>query len=315
LTNLSPFKENSDRLPQLEPRQQDMLDFLKPDSSMDGLPLLPPQYLIPNHRLKERLERQKNWGAMTPEEILLDESNPFSTSSTDDRSKPAARQSKDKDKQSESDYSASGRRARMSDTDSSRDSDWSSASRKREDKSDSFDDEALPANVRATERELQEKLRGGAELSPFANAQRPDAGFSTFSAPDNQRSRWLEQVAHNKAVMEQFKQTLQSPSSLPGFLNPTLPSGVALNPFESSVDSKPGLDMLQFAPLGRSPFSQSDGLGFSFFGTPASITPTLSGDSLGSQSSLFTQPTAQPAQQPTVAPPTPTFVFPKRAFQ
>jgi hypothetical protein len=78
----------------------------------------------------------------------------------------------------------------------------------------------------------------------------------------------------------------------------------------------PGIDTLKSTPPVRSPFSQTDGLD-SRSNALLPPPPGVSGDALTGQSSaLSAQPKLfQAPQQPTLTPPTPTFVFPKRVFQ
>jgi len=283
---------------------------------MEGMPLPAPQFLVvPSRRLQERLDRQRNWPAMTPEEILLDGSTPFSNSSSEDSSEASGRRGNDK--HSGRDYSGTGRRSGIFSPDSSGASDWSSASRKREAQSGSRDEAELPANVKAAEkqlRDLRKDFGGETDSGPFSTALRADTGFSDFFGSDREKSGWLDQAKHNKALMDQFKQAIQSPLSPPLFLGSPLSGSLGLNPFESVVDSAPGIGSLGSTPLARSPFSPSDGLD----SRSSALLPLPAGVSdanLTGQSSLSAQPRPQPAPQPSVTPPTPTFVFPKRAFQ
>jgi hypothetical protein len=317
-TNLSPFKPITDALPSLEQREQGTLDFLRPESSLDGLPAPAPQYLvIPSRRLKERLERQKNWASMTPEEILLDDSTSFSAFSAEDSSKPSDSQTKDK-RSRPNDPGSDRQKGRFS-LDSSTDSDWSSASRRRDTRSGSSDEADLPANIKASEkqlRELQKTFRTDTATasSPFSTDLRANSGFSDFFGSESPKSDWLQQAAHNKAIMEQFKQSIESPLNPPLFLSPALSSSIEANPLESIFGSTPGNDPMKSSPLGRSPFFQSDGLD-ARSSAPLALPSAASDGAFAGQSSLSAQPGLQPAQQPSLTPPTPTFVFPKRAFQ
>ena len=311
-TNLSAFKPISDGLPQfVEPREQGTLDFQGLESSMDGLSAPVPQYLvIPNRRLQDRLERQKNWASMTPEEVLMESSSSFLTSFFQDSSKSAGRQ--EKNNRSRPDHSRSARQRDGLSPDSSADSDGSSASRKRQDQSDSDDGADLPADLKETERQfkdIQKRLRGDGDFNPFSTVTQTNTGFFDFFGNNSQKPSWLDQVAHDKAVMEQFKQALDSP------LSPPLSRSFTVDPFESLVDLAPGVDTLKSAPLVRSPFPRSDGLE-SRSSALLPLPPGVSDSQFtGPSSSLFTQPRPQPPQQPSLTPPTPTFIFPKRAFQ
>ena len=63
-TNLSRFKPVTDAVPQFEPRSEGSLDFLTERSSLDGMPFPElPYAVMPSARLKERLNRRKNWAA------------------------------------------------------------------------------------------------------------------------------------------------------------------------------------------------------------------------------------------------------------
>jgi hypothetical protein len=315
-TNLSPFKPVTDAVPPLEQRQQGTFDFLSPQSSMEGLPVPVPQYIvIPNRRLHERLERQKNWASMTPEEILLDGSTPFSTSSSNDS--PDSSDRRRTDKHSRSDYPDGARQPGIFSPDSPGDSDWSSASRKRDIESGSRDEAELPADIKAAEkqlRDIQKAFRGETDSGPFSTTLRANTGFSDFFGSSGQKSSWLDQAAHNKALMDQFKQTIQSPLKTPLFPGPALSGSFGMDSFESTLDSNPGFGGLNAAPLAGSPFSPSDGLASP--STALLPLPAAAPDAaLAAQSSLSAQPRLQTAPQPSAAPAPPTFVFPKRAFQ
>lgn len=312
-TNLSRFKPITDSLPQSEERRQGTLDFLSLESSMEGLPVPPPQYVVvPNRRLKERLERQRNWASMTPEEILLDnsDSTAISTSPLEDSSKPPAGQ--EKDKRSRPDYSAADRPPSMVSPQSPAEADGSSALRKRQGRSGSRDEADLPDDIKAIEkqiRDLQKSLRGETGSDPFFAAPQTGAAFFDSFGSDNQKSLRLDQAAHNKAVMEQFKQAIESP------LSPTFSGSFTVNPFAPLMGSTPPADTLKSAPLARSPFSRSGGLD-SLSSALLPPPPGVSDDALTGQSSLSAQPgLSQPVQQPSLTPPAPTFVFPKRVFQ
>jgi hypothetical protein len=312
-TNLSRFKPITDALPQFEQRGQGALDFLSLGSSMEGLPVPPPQYVvIPNRRLKERLEREKNWASMTPEEILLDNSASVLISASAFEDSSEAPRGQEKDKHSRPDYSSTGRQPGLFSPDSSGDADGASAFRKRQGQSGSRDEADLPADIKETEkqlREVQKILRADTDSDPFSTVPRASTGFSDFFGSDSQKSGRLDQVAHNKAVMEQFKQAIEFP------LSPPFSSSLTLNPFASIIGSTPGSDTSKFTPPVRSPFSQSGGLD-SRFSALFPPPPGASGDAWTSQSWLSAQPgLSQPVQQPALTPPTPTFVFPKRVFQ
>jgi hypothetical protein len=110
--------------------------------------------------------------------------------------------------------------------------------------------------------------------------------------------------------MDEFKQSLESP------LNPPLPGSLTLNPFQSIFDSTPGLNTLNSTPLVHSPFSQSDVLN-SRANALLPPPPGAPDNPFGGLSSAFSAQSgfSQPAQQPNLTPPTPTFIFPKRVFQ
>jgi hypothetical protein len=311
-TNLSRFKPITDAVPQLEPRTEGALDFLRGESSQGGLPFPEPEYMVtPNPRLKERLERRKNWAAMTPEEMLMDSSTSTLTSDSEDSSKAPGRP--ERDKRSRLDYSSTARQQDRLSPDSSRDADGPSASRKRQARSDSSDEADLPEDIRAAEKQLkdfQKSLRADSDSSPFSEAPRAGTGFSEFFGFESQKSSWVDEVKHHKAVMEQFKQAIESPLDLP------LSSSFTVNPFDSVVDSTPVMGTQDSTPLLRSPFSDSDGLGWRS-SAPLPTPRSAASDTFAAQSFSLpaTQPAIQPAPQPTLTPPTPTFVFPKRVFQ
>jgi hypothetical protein len=201
---------------------------------------------------------------------------------------------------------------------SSRDPQSSTASRKRERRSDSEDDADLPADVKEAEKQLraiQKEFRGETDSGFFSAAPRGDRLYSDFFGSENQKSASRDQVAHNKAVMEQFKQTIQSPLSPPAFLSSQLASDLGLKPLGGMAGPTPGSDPLNSVPWSRSPFSISDGLDFGSSATFSTL-PGLSADtSLTGQTPPAAQPAPPPPAQPSLTPPTPNFVFPKRVFQ
>jgi hypothetical protein len=170
----------------------------------------------------------------------------------------------------------------------------------------------LPDDIKAIEkqiRDLQKSLRGETGSDPFFAAPQTGAAFFDSFGSDNQKSLRLDQAAHNKAVMEQFKQAIESP------LSPTFSGSFTVNPFAPLMGSTPPADTLKSAPLARSPFSRSGGLD-SLSSALLPPPPGVSDDALTGQSSLSAQPgLSQPVQQPSLTPPAPTFVFPKRVFQ
>ena len=311
-TNLSRFKPVTDSVPQFEPRKEGNLDFLSEGPSMDGMPGPPPPYsVMPSARLKERLERRKNWAAMTPEEMLMDSSSSISTVDTEDPSTPPGRQ--ERDKRSRSDSSNRARQQDRFRRDSSDDADGPSVSRKRQERSDSSDEADLPEDIKAAEKQIkdfQKSLRADGASDLFSTAPPAGTSFSDFFGIESQKSSWVEEVARHKAVMEQFRQAIESPLNLP------LSSSFTLNPLDSVADSTPVMGTRDSTPLVRSPFSYSDGLGLPS-SAPLATPRSVADDTFAPQSFSLptTQPAMQPAPQPTMPPPAAGFVFPKRVFQ
>jgi len=311
-TNLSRFKPVTDAVPQFEPRKEGNLDFLSGGSSLDGMPLpAPPYNAVPSPRLKERLERRKNWTSMTPEEMLMDSSSSITTVDAEDSSTPPGRQ--ERDKRSRSDSSSTARQQDRLRPESSSDADLPSASRKGQERSDSSDEADLPEDIKAAEKQLkdfQKSLREDGASDLVSATPRAGTGFSEFFGLESQKPNWVDEVARHKAVMEQFRQAIESPLSLP------LSSSVTLDPLDSVVDSTPVMGTRDSTPLVRSPFAYSDGLGLRS-GAPLPTPRSVPDGTFAPQSFSLptTQPAMQPAPQPTMTPPTATFVFPRRVFQ
>ena len=73
-TNLHQLMSKPDGLKQLEEDLYKPLQLFAPQSSLDGVVALPtrppPTPVIQNKRVKEMLERRKNWVFMSPEDLL-----------------------------------------------------------------------------------------------------------------------------------------------------------------------------------------------------------------------------------------------------
>jgi hypothetical protein len=287
------------------------LDFLRPNSSMQGLPLPPPRYplLIPTRRAQARWERQKDWMSMTPEELLL------GTSTSEEPLHDANRPDKEKRSWLE-DRDASYQPGPLK-PNAAKEPERPGA-RARRDQLDASDEEAdLSADIEQTQKELKKLLGTDTVLGPetnrgfFSTAPLASSGFSDIFGSPSQKPSLLEQAAR-KARLEEYRQMIGAPA------NPQLSSSPVPGPFESLLDSprrifNPGALDLNSGPL-RPAFPQSDGPGWGF-GAPAPAAPLLPQDKFTGQSALpAPQPNIQPPQPLHLTPPTPSFVFPKRPF-
>jgi len=302
-TNLSRLTPKADRLPELEQSGHGAFDFLRPDSSMQGLPVPPPRYplVIPTRRAQARWERQKDWMLMTPEELLL------GTSTSEEPLKDAKRP--DKEKRSWLEDRDTGYQPGPLNPNAAKELERSGA-RKRWGELDSRDEADLPAEIKETQKELKKLLR---DTGPgfFPAAPLVDSGFSDIFGSASQKPSFLDQAAR-KARLEEYRQMIGAPAS------PQLSSSPLLNPLDSLLDSpqgivNPGAFNLNSGPL-RPGFLQTGGLGWQF-GAPQPALPGLPQDKLSGQSALPSlQPNIQQPEPLRLAPPPPTFVFPKRPF-
>jgi hypothetical protein len=304
-TNLSRLTRKADSLLQFEQNGHGPFEFLRPDSSMQGLPLPPPRYplVIPTRRAQARWERQKDWMSMTPEELLL------GTSTSEEPSHDANRP--DKEKRSWSDDAGTGYQPGTLNPNAAKEPERSGA-RKRWGELDSRDEADLPPDIKETQQELKKLVR---DTDPgfFSTAPPVSSGFSDIFGSASQRPSLLDQAAR-KARLEEYRQMIGAPAS------PQLSSSPVLNPLDSLADSprsivNPGAVNLNSGPW-RPPFMQTetDGLHWRFGGlTPA--LPGLPEDKFTGQSALPSlQPNIQQPQPLHLTPPAPTFVFPKRPF-
>ncbi len=332
-TNLSRLSRKTERLPQGEQGGQKLLDFWRSGTSLDGLPPPPPQspfILIPNRRLQGRLANQRGLSSMNKEE--LQELLLASPGAEEDLSKSGTRPDKEKRSRQGLEMSRSDREADLSEPDSrgnkNKDGETDpSASRKKDNKSepsdqlDSRDDSEMPADLRETLKEFRQQ-RGDEVTADFLSTpSRANLGLSEMFGSRSQKASVFDNVAHNREALENFKRATEGKTALDKAIGPQFFTGPSLsltpvaNPLESPADSPGSLDLLQSRALRLSDL-QGGGFDSPFSTTRLAPSSSFSDGKFAMPSTyLLEPPKFQAPQQPILPPPTPTFVFPKRAFQ
>lgn len=291
-TNLSQLSKPGDGLHQLEQELRGPFDFLKPSTSFDALPVPPfryPPVIIPNRRA---LDRQGDWGALTPEELLL------GASSTDDLFTPKRGRSEDTHR--------SGERQTGTLKPNPAREDEATGARRRPGNPGGHDKAELPPGLQANDPALSRLLAPGGDAAfffPVTSEHSGPAGAFTFGG---ERNGFFDRETH-KARMEAFRQALigLAPAAQPA-------GGAPFNPLDSLTESRGGT-VAPRSELLRPGSSRLDRLDAQI-GPPQPPPPGVADDKLpGQAGSLTPRPATQP-QQPVLTPPVPTFIAPKRPF-
>ncbi len=316
-TNLSRFKPMADLVPEFEPRAKEGMDFMRGEAAYGLSAPPPPLLVVPTKRLQERMDRRRSWALATPEEILLERSAALPGTDLEDDSKPSERQRKDG--RPRVDQSNPRRRPDAVGPEAGEDSDDSAVARKRQDNARARDDDERDETsdefkdnekqLKDLRKELRKSLGEGTDSNPFFTVPAAAISLPNFFALDIQKPNPLEEASRHKAVMDEFSQMLDSP------LNTSLYSAPSLGLSGPATELSPGFEAGKPAPLFASPFvppdvggSRADGAALSTGAADDALSGLFSGNS-----ALSTP--AQPVQTPTLAHPSPSFVFPKRAFQ
>jgi hypothetical protein len=314
ITNLNQLINKPDSRRQLDAESGSALQSLFPKDSFDGMPA--PSYVLPGNRpividrrAKEKLEREKNWMWMSPEDLVAGQGmddklkdDPFGAE--DGRKKLTRmetwflhqdRQTKDSlDKKDKSDRS-----------------DENSKSKERRDDADdtnASDDSILPGGVKATHDDLKKQLNQlKNDLGANATASPSTRGFAfdVFALGDKPLS--AEEKKHHDQLMNQYSELYRSPSSpIPDLFKDANPLAETPRAAVAPIPSLGGFSN----PSRRDAFDSQ-------LGSSGSFIPLSSGfsDSFARGFTPLSQPVIQKFDvQPKVTPPTPTFGPPRRVF-
>jgi hypothetical protein len=309
-TNLLRSKLTTGAPSEFAPPANATLDFLNGPSSGEAPSMAPPQSFILSMKQlqegRERLERRKNWASASPEDLLLERTSGSMDSDLQGGTKTAEQQERSQRLRLER-WSA---RRQAEAAEESRDS---SGSRQRQGEARGRDQQTeAPDQFKADEKQLKEirkALQEAADPSPFFNVPSPTISFGEFFGVGEPKPKSLEEAAHHKALMEEFKQVLELP------LSTTFSGRLGVSPGGSVGDFTGGVGVggPAVAPLFSSPFGPPAGAG-SQAGGAALATGAAEG-ALNQQLLGGSATPAQPAPAPAMAPPAPNFIFPRRAFQ
>ena len=306
ITNLYLLNTRKDGLKQLEEDLDRPLRGFVPRSSLEGVLAPPPapqsaEPVMPSKRVRELLERQKYWAFMslddflhtpTAEEVLKvpaygPDGQPIKSLSPlerywerlDHERATGARPGLDKD-----------------------DSLFGNLLKRSNVRDGGVPQEQLPASLGKAEQELEKILRSDAEHAPDL----PSAKRSIFSDIFGLEQGGLaERSAAQKARMDEFKQLLGMPPATPA-------SGDGANPLTDLITSttrpevKPVGALPGVPPAGSVPVAGSLANPFK----PAYIAGGLP----EATARALNSPPPPPPPPPTLAPPKPTFEFPRRKF-
>jgi hypothetical protein len=313
VTNLDQLLSKPANRRQLDAETGSALQPLFPKDSLEGMPA--PTYIpgnrpiIMDRRAKQKLERDKNWMWMSPEDLItgqaLDDKLLSDPSAAEDEKKKLSpmeawflhqdRQTKDSlDKNDKSDRQDENLRAKE----------------RRDDTEDTTaaDDSALPGGLKATHDDLKKQLnqlKNDLGASSAASPSTRGVAFDVFALGDKPLS--VEETKKHDQLINQFRELYHLPSSP----NPDLFKGA--NPLAESSRAAvaPASSLSGFSNPSRHDAFDSQ------LGSSGSFTPFSSGfsDSFAKGFTPSSQPVIQKFDlQPKITPPTPTFGPPRRVF-
>jgi hypothetical protein len=309
-TNLHQLTSRKDSLKELEEDLYKSMQTFAPKSSLDGVAAppsrLPAGPVIPNKRVKELLERRKNWVFANPTDLM---SEPTANELLKIPEYGPDGQEKKTPSLMEQYYEqlAAKRRGRTG-TSQHKDDDLSGTpnpANPREDLAE-HDDSALPVGLRQSEQELRrvvESNSGDGGTGPTA-ARNSFSDIFGLGDPSSLREKTLE----HKKYMDEFQRILD--------FQPTPVSGAdSAQALGGSWDAARGSANLGSGLEGYWGSSRRDGFDTQLGAINPTLTPSgpldVNAQVLGQSSST---PTVSKTDVPKAAVPAPTFTAPKRAF-
>ena len=316
-TNLYQLTSKKDSLKQLEEDLYKPLESFAPKSSLDGVVARPPRTApstaIQNKRVKELLERRKNYMFMTPEELLgaptLDDVLKTPELGTDSVDKKDSASFERYYKRMSNRKSTADRQIQIGDDDLA-------GAAKKTDPRDNLavhEDSNLPSNVRETAAELHNKLfERSVRDSPFGQTSTRGNLVDMFGLATQPPTK--EQLQEHKKFLDDYRAMVD-----PGW-RPLAPADLLSKP---NLASPPGLDVLANATSGqlgpglptKAASSQAA------FDVQANVVnpqlgpqglPDVNAQALGQPRALSALPKTEPTR---IMPPPPTFAVPQRSFR
>lgn len=310
-TNLHQLTSKKDGLKQLEEDLYQPLQSFAPRGSLEGVVAPPPPprrtSAIQNKRVKELLERRKDWIFMTPEDLLggptADEIFKNPKLGPDGMEKQQldpveryyqrliAKRSVAKDPTQDSDESAFGS---------------SDKSTLREDIA-AADDSKLPAALRESAQSLSKSFEAENADSPFAQGPAHGTLSDTFGLGNGTPSK-ADALAHRK-FMNEYHALVDTTWHPPAGANTENPFASLLDPPQPAAKPAAGLGGPSL-PAAHNGFTAAMDAAYPRLG-PSGL-PDVNAQALGQTLPAPALPRAEPTR---TGPPAPTFEAPKRAFQ
>jgi hypothetical protein len=307
-TNLHQLTSKKDSLKQLEEDLYQPLQAFTPKSSLEGvvapLPRPPAVSAIQNKRVKELLERRKNWVFMTPEDLL---SGPTVEEILKSPQYEKNGQEKKELPPLERYYQrlSAKRTGRINPSQSTSDDLFGTpkASNSR-DQIDSGDDANLPSGLRESALALKQLAAPDTSGDPFALSAPRNSFSDTFGLDGNALPK--EEVLAHKKYMDEYRSLVDPGWQRPDAANPVNPLPNLANTARPTGNPAAGLGGLPSPAAHKGLEAQLD-ITHPLLGPPG--LPDVNAQALG-------QPRSAP-DLPTVESPkmvAPTFTAPKRTF-
>jgi len=307
-TNLNQLTNRKDGLKQLEEDLYRPLQSFSPKSSLDGvvapIPRRPAAPLIQSKRVKDLLERRKNWEFMRPEDLIAEPTAEDVLKApdfgTDGREKPDPRSMEQYYRRLATKRPAANR------LDQSKEDDLFGADRKPRsgDEMGAPDDSNLPYGLKESVETFKNRFESDKADSPFARGETRSSFSDPFGLGDNTQSK--EQILEHKKVMDEFRARWdpgwQPPASANSF-NSSVGFATAAQPLSSPAA---GLSHSSSAAPHHGLDAQNDVLN-PMLG-PAGL-PDVNARALGQLRSASASPTVEAPKHAA-----PTFTAPRRAF-
>jgi hypothetical protein len=310
-TNLHQLTSKKDGLQQLEEDLYKPLQSFGPSSSLDGVAVPPPRApaapTIQSKRVKELLERRKNWVFMSPEDMLamptvedVLKTPQFGPDGQEKKELPALERYY---------HRLATKRLGMDDPMQSKNEDLfgtPSKSKPRDDRAP-HEDSDLPSGVRESAQELSRLFEPGSSDSPFAQPATHRNLADTFGLGNNVLSK--EQLQEHKKFMDDYHSIVDPSWHPPAVDGPGNPSSIFAADAASPA-GKPAVGLpSSLSPTPRTALDVQMDVVNPQLGPSA--LPDVNAQALGQTRSLPALPNVEPTR---VAPVAPTFTAPKRSF-
>jgi hypothetical protein len=310
-TNLHQFMSKPDGLKQLEEDSYKPLQPLAPQSSLDGVVALPTRPaatpVIQSKRVKEMLERRKNWVFMSPEDLVaaptvegILKAPALGPDGREQKELPALERYYER--------LATKRSAVNNPAQSKNDELFgpSSKSNPREEVAVQEDSD-LPSSLRESAEALKKLLGPGGSDNPFVQEAMHGSLSDTFGLGNNTLSK--EQIQYNKKYMDEYRSVLDAACQPPAIAVPGSPLDILAGAAVPAGKLATGLPSAPSFALNHGLEAQADVL------NPMLGPPGLS--DVNAQALGQTRPTlALPKIESTrVTPVAPSFDAPRRSFR